>query len=416
MKIKELISAHWQSQTTAVLGVGVFCLWLFHYPHLLLAREQTQLFVWNTDYLLERLAIPGGLAQWLGECIAQFFLNPVYGACWYAAFFVAAQLLTWRLLNGSRRPAVWLLSLVPSLVLCWLWMNLDIPLTFTVAVVLALALMNLLPDKKGRFFSRTKDPSLLLSLLLVVVGYWLLGPAIVLMVLKRGSRRDGSFVATKEPSLRTLLLLLTLVACVVGSSWLAPYPLQQLACGVDYYWEGDKAGTDEEMAYDRLLRQQRWEKIAEKYEQGHSESLASRNVAMLAQYNLHRIGRQELYGNLVLTKHALKSIPSCFLMSEVAMQVGLVNVAQRTAFEAMEAIPNYNKSARSLHRLVETNLITGHPEVALKYITILEQTTFYRGWARQMKPLALHPENIKAHPYFQKQQEIYDNGEDTFFY
>ena len=409
MKIKELISAHWQSQTTAVLGVGVFCLWLFHYPHLLLAREQTQLFVWNTDYLLERLAIPGGLAQWLGECIAQFFLNPVYGACWYAAFFVAAQLLTWRLLNQGDRsrdsarqnhgpvPLILTLSLVPSLVFCWLWMNLDIPLTFTVAVVLALALVNLLP--------KAPVQAMAASALYVVAGYWLLGPVIVLIVLKR----VGS-------SLCSLLLLLTLVACVVGSSWLAPYPLQQLARGVDYYWEGDKAGTDEEMVYDRLLRQQRWEKIAEKYEQGHSKSLAIRNVAMLAQYNLHRIGRQELYGNLVFTKHALKSIPSCFLMSEVAMQVGLANVAQRTAFEAMEAIPNYNKSARSLHRLVETNLITGHPEVALKYITILEQTSFYRGWARQMKPLVLHPENLKAHPYFQKQQEIYDNGEDTFFY
>ena len=399
MKMKELrIFISWQNLTTALLGVGVFCIWLFRYPYLLLAREQTQLFVWHTDYLLERLAIPGGLAQWLGECIAQFFLNPVYGACWYAVFFVAVQLLTWRLLNSSRKWVPWLLSLVPSLVLCWLWMNLDIPLTFTVAVVLTLTLMNLSPkeEKKGRL------PSLML---LVVAGYWLLGPAIVLMVLKR----VGS-------PLRALLLLLTLAACVVGSAWLAPHPLQQLARGVDYYWEGDKAGTDEEMAYDRLLRQQQWEKIAETYEQGHSESLAIRNVAMLAQYNLHRIGRQELYGCLVLTSQALKSIPSCFLMSEVAMQVGLVNVAKRTAFEAMEAIPNYNKSARSLHRLVETNLITGHSEVALKYITILEQTTFYRGWARQMKPLALHPEKVKEYPYFKQLQEVYDNGEDAFFY
>ena len=98
------------------------------------------------------------------------------------------------------------------------------------------------------------------------------------------------------------------------------------------------------------------------------------------------------------------------------MQIGMVNIAQRSVFEAMEAIPNYNKSARALRRLVETNIITGQYEVALKYIAILEETTFYRGVARKMKPLAEHPEKIKDFPSYQRLKEIYDKGEDVFFY
>jgi hypothetical protein len=82
----------------------------------------------------------------------------------------------------------------------------------------------------------------------------------------------------------------------------------------------------------------------------------------------------------------------------------------------MEAIPNHNKSARALHRLVETNLITGQTEVALKYIAILEQTTFYRGWARKMKEMAQHPQQLDNHSYYHRLKEIYENGEDFFFY
>ena len=143
-----------------------------------------------------------------------------------------------------------------------------------------------------------------------------------------------------------------------------------------------------------------WDKIVEKYEQGHSESLAIRNVAMLALYNLHRIGQQELFGNLNLTQYALKSIPSCYLMSEVGLEVGLVNVAQRTAFEAMEAIPNYNKSGRVLKRLAETNLINGQYEVARKYLRILQKTIFYRPWAQRTLKMLGDEKAINAHPLY----------------
>ncbi len=112
----------------------------------------------------------------------------------------------------------------------------------------------------------------------------------------------------------------------------------------------------------------------------------------------------------------LKSIPSAFMMSEVAMRAGMVNVAQRAAFEAMEAIPNYNKSSRALCRLVETNMITGQTEVALKYIAILEQTTFYGGWARKMKQMVDNPQLLHNHQFYHRLKKYYENGEDVFFY
>ena len=103
-------------------------------------------------------------------------------------------------------------------------------------------------------------------------------------------------------------------------------------------------------------------------------------------------------------------------MSDVCMQLGMLQMAGRCAFEAMETIPNYNKSARVLHRLAVINIINGYTEVALKYISLLEETFAYRDIAQRLRPLAEHPETIKIHPIYKQLKEIYDNTDDTFFY
>ena len=390
---------------TTVFAVAVFCFWMFELPFLMAAREQVQLFLWNSDYLMERLAVPGGLAQYLGEFIVQFFVKNVYGALWYVVLFVAVQLLTWQLMRSKQRTAksswIYLLSFIPSVILWYLACNPKIPMTPIVAVLLTLVLMNLLPKhQKVCGFA---------AFALIPIGYWLLGPAMVLLALYFLFTRGSNVMLRITP-------LILLVFCVVGSSWLTPYPLKQIARGVDYYWEKETMGTFEEMQYDMLMRQQRWDEMIEKYHQKGSESLSVNNAVLIVMWQQKRIDQQEVMRRINLDQRALKNIPSAFLMSEVCMPLGMTNMSQRAAFEAMEAIPNYNKSARALQQLVQTNMITGNPKVALKYLSLLEQTTFYRGWARKMKNMVKQPELMKQHPHFHQLKEIYDHGEDMLFY
>ena len=61
----------------------------------------------------------------------------------------------------------------------------------------------------------------------------------------------------------------------------------------------------------------------------------------------------------------------------------MINTAQRFTFEAMESIPNFNKSSRCFKRLAETNLINGQYEVAAKYLRALRKTLFYKDWAEE---------------------------------
>ena len=256
---------------------------MFELPFLMAAREQVQLFLWNSDYLMERLAVPGGLAQYLGEFIVQFFVKNVYGALWYVVLLVAVQLLTWQLMRSKQRMAksswIYLLSFIPSVILWYLACNPKIPMTPIVAVLLTLVLMNLLP--------KHQKACRIAAFAMIPIGYWLLGPAVVLLALYLLFTRGSNVMLRITP-------LILLVFCVVGSSWLTPYPLKQIARGVDYYWEKETMGSLEEMEYDMLMRQQRWDEMIEKYHQKGSESLSVNNAALIVMWQQKRIDQQEV--------------------------------------------------------------------------------------------------------------------------
>ena len=56
-------------------------------------------------------------------------------------------------------------------------------------------------------------------------------------------------------------------------------------------------------------------------------------------------------------------------------------------------------------------------ELLLGHHTFVAQgTTFYRGWARKMKALALQPELLKDYPNYFQLKEMYDHDEDRVFY
>ena len=79
------------------------------------------------------------------------------------------------------------------------------------------------------------------------------------------------------------------------------------------------------------------------------------------------------------TKHHVGALVS----SEIYYHLGLVNVGQAHAFEAMESIPDQQKSVRIIQRLVETNMINRQYKVAEKYIHLLQETLFYADWANE---------------------------------
>ncbi|MBQ2361540.1 MAG: hypothetical protein II398_11685, partial [Prevotella sp.] len=156
---------------SVLVGIGIFMFWFFLYPHALSYQEQYQLFLWTGDYFIEKLSIPGGLANWLGEFIVQFYYIEWLGALLLALLFVALQIITVRLLP----KAWWPMSLVPVALLLWLMGDINVMLSLPMAILLALMLACL----------RMKKSLSWLDVLIVPIAYWMIGPIAWLYVIIR---------------------------------------------------------------------------------------------------------------------------------------------------------------------------------------------------------------------------------------
>ena len=164
-----------QIALTALFGVSAFCFWLFVRPALIVEREALQLFLWNSDYFAGRLAVPGGFARYIGDFLVQYFMFETTGAAILAVVLSAVLWLFWILLRRSipsvSEKILFPISLLPAIVLWYLMCDMDTSMTLPVAVLLTLLLMLLL--------SKNKNASLLGSLFLMLIGYWLVGPVIL---------------------------------------------------------------------------------------------------------------------------------------------------------------------------------------------------------------------------------------------
>ena len=380
MQNKAFVSVYWQQILLALLAIVVFCFWYFLYPFIPVTREMSQLFLWNSDYLTERIVLPGGFAKYLAELIVQFFLNPFNGALIYAVLFLLAQFLSSRLLRqffpSLKDTYRFALSLIPPVILWRVAMIPHIPLTPTVDVLLVLGVLTMAMNITSKWPVKGR---IVILCLLIPVCYWLAWPASVL----------------------------------------------------DYDWSGEKQmGTNEEMECDMLMRMREWEQIVGRFHD--PESPAVESAVLLALYQTGQMSRQELYKRIYVPsgsqswpsvfnvggKHLIVnfgSLSSAFMVSDIALQLDMPNVSQRVAFEAMEYIPNYNKSVRSIKRLTETAMITGQYQLAKKYLSILEETLFYRRWAQSIRPLVEQPELMNKKPYYQQLKKAYATSEDIFF-
>lgn len=171
--------------------------------------------------------------------------------------------------------------------------------------------------------------------------------------------------------------------------------------GYYYVAAGCDMDKEEAMEYDRLVRNKQWQEIIERAEEKSPVSPFGVTCLNLALGKTGQMGDRmfEFYQNGTegLLPEFQRDFTSPLPTSEAYYHLGMVNTAQRFTFEAMEAIPNFNKSGRCFKRLAETNLINGQYEVAAKYLRLLRKTIFYKDWAEDAMTYLYNEEKINAH-------------------
>ena len=407
---------------TLLFGVAVFLFFGLAYPHHLHYQEQYQLFLFDNNHIWEIVKLPGGLADLLGRFCTQFFLFAWVGALIIALLLSVVQLLTFRLLNvqSSKFKVQWLyaLSFVPSFLL-WLflldenallggvwavlltqlaiWICLQMPNKWLqcIAIIVAIPILYWIA-LGGRHYYRypTVFPKLLYAA-------WLLA-VVPLFIRHRGHREDRGH---RGNNLSTCLLVnLFTILC--------------LLCGLCAIWKNANFKAEKVMQYDFMACHQQWNRILETINTEKPNNQIGVTVQNLA-LAMHGMLLEHMFdynqnGIAGLLPDVKTDATSPLPTAEAFYQLGMINVAQRTVFEAQEAILDFQKSGRCYKRLAQTNLINGSYEVARKYLTALQKTLFYRDWANKTLPLLGNEEAIAKHPeYGRLRQSAYK--EDYYF-
>ena len=384
---------------SSLFCVAVILFFGMAYPHHLHYQEQFQLFLFDSNYVWDIVKQPGGVADLLGRFCTQFFLYAWVGAVIIGLLLTAIQLLTSRFVGDG-----WLygLSFVPSFLL-WIFLLGEHALLGGVwAVMITLhAVWQIVRLPKGwqRYVA---------IVVLLPVLYWMVGPS-----------WTGSHYYRYPNVAPTLLYAAWLSAIVIPllayvcRKWIKPskgYVVSLcsfvLVAGVmgSIVWKNANFKAEKVMQYDFMASHQQWNRIIEtaNKEKPNNQigvtvqnlALAMRGVLLDQMQNYNQNGIAGLLPDV--QSDATSPMPT----AEAFYQLGMINVAQRTVFEAQEAILDFQKSGRCYKRLAQTNLIIGSYEVARKYLMALQKTLFYREWANETLPLLGDEEAIAKHPEY----------------
>ena len=456
---------------TLLFGVAVLIFFGLAYPHHLHFQEQYQLFLFDKTYVCEIIKLPGGIADLLGRFCTQFFLFAWVGALIIAILLSAVQLLTLRLVSWGRLYGLsfvpsfllWLFLLdehallggvwavLLTLLASWAfdrlpsgWMRrilliVAIPILYwVVGSVCLLFFLLQTPLFNGNQLSATSGKAncnlrtsawylgvfVLLALTPVILSNYLPVPVRSLYYGIHYYRYP-----TVLPSLlwaATLsVFVLTLIVRFFNSilkpqtstlkpqtSNLLSFVLVSIIMG-GLVWKNSNFKAEKVMQYDFMACHQQWNRILEtinKEKPNNQIGVTVQNLALAMRgqltEHLFDYNQNGISGLLPdVQSDAISPMPT----AEAFYQLGMIYVAQRTVFEAQEAILDFQKSARCYKRLAQTNLINGNYEVARKYLMALQKTLFYREWANETLSLLGNEDAINKHPeYGRLRQFAYD--------
>lgn len=484
--MRSFIHKHLQGILSLLFAVAVALFWAFPYRCALSYQEQYQLFLFTPSYFTERISVPGGLADYVGEFITQFYYVYAIGAILLALVFFCLQRLTWVLMRRSGMSQSWyLLSFIPAVALWALMGNENVLLSFAIALLGMEELM--FHYIIVRDHSRGWVAPAVYLLIAVPVGYWLFGPVVIGVALSatyNPYRPYGTSQTLPERAVKSnsqtlltpygwaLLSVLYFVLIVWLCGHFLQYPYYKLFGGINYFrypgiipvmqWivaalfalplvvsylprlEGKKAvraeiaqltiivlatvpllhfsfdrATYELIDYDYLVRTHQWQRIIEKAGKRQasspmSVSCVNLSLAMQDQlcdrlFEFYQNGAEGLFPTF--TRDMTSPLPT----AEVFYQLGMVNDAERYAFEAQEAIPNYRKSGRLTRRIAQCEIINGNYGVAAKYLRMLESSLFYRQWAKSQERFLYNSAAVKADPEYGRLGDIRIKRHDYLF-
>lgn len=418
----------------------------FHFFYI----EQLQLFQFSTDYIAEKIWMPGGLSLIIGEFLTQFFITPYAGPLLVAGLLTCIGFVTRNIIQRiSPQKELYLLYILPPLSLLLIQYDFNYLLQGTVAYLLTILCLNgiiRIPEFRIRLCTAYVVTPLL---------FWISGPSAGLFAL---CLFIGEISRRFRKGLYTVTVLVEFSLLAIGSvgmsiitdyrfallsdayyhpilnapsviyfSWISLplcitaasiYPKQAFVSIKGRWVESilqviiivgligySIPRYDDRKSYplktlDYFARTQQWDSIIRQC-QGPIKNFLYLNYLnrALAEKGMlaDRLFAFDQHGPQSLLASWNKVFSVSTLLSDIYFTLGEIALSQEMAFEAYVTVAG-SGNPQNLQRLVETNLIFGSYPVAEKYIRILEKTYAYREWAQKHRAFLNNDEAVEKDP------------------
>ena len=437
-----------------VVFFAAFFLYFFIFNRYLLAyQEQLQLFRFDWNYFTGHLAKPGGVAEYIGAFLIQFYINPVIGPLIITLTGVAAYTLSNYIFRKYKISAI-LWSFIPLLLLVVLQNDYIFNVGYIIGLLLVLtyfAIYVSIPNNGVRYAYGFTGWCLLY---LAAGGFALLATLVSILHELLFVENRSRFLAASSFALMALLLpyftwhsiyliplreawfdpvffSLTKITKYALILFIAYFPLLLVltkilpeiskktwfqtgwnvktilsgmivifafSWGIKKYTFNPKLNLFFEI--DHFVQQARWNKVLQLSSLSPEANRFILYYTNLALYKTGHLGDRMFYYNQIgvpgLWLNREGDEISLFLGGEIFYHLGNINEAYRWAFDAM--VTNGSYSPRLLKQLVLTSLINGDVAVANKYLNILEQSMFYGKWAKHYRRFLDDPDLMVKDP------------------
>lgn len=416
---------------TFFLYIAIFLCFFYNYH--LLYTEQLQIFQFTNFYLLTLIERPGGLANYIGSFITQFYIfnhaaGLIISSLLFLLFFLQKKIeIAWHIKNGT------VFSLILPALFTLFFMDINAQaggLLATIIAMLFVWLTTLLPDKWYKY---------LITLFFIPILYAITGGGLITYTLLLLA---GHLLQEKKniPYI-SVLLLFSLVLPLVVRQYFIPLPWNHTWIGTAFYkgntipdllwWllftpaililltkstgkllsgikYPEKTGSllfigifigtivalqynknqREETIYrlDHLLKKQDWQQIVQIAEKQpfHNQVFVSYvNIALLNQ-GLLPDKMMNFSQRPEVNEFWTSSYLPMFLTGESYYHLDMYNAARAYLFMANTQSP-LSASPFIYLRLAELETVRGNAKAGMKYVQVLKQTLFYREQAEKME-------------------------------
>lgn len=404
---------------TVLFTLAAALFFYLKYPNHLRFLEMSQLFEFSWSYFTDVCSVPGGLADYIGRFLTQFFIHPAAGALITTLLLLLLQRSVWAVMH-SRSSYAFILSFIPMM-LAWTFLCNENALPGAlVSLIVSLA------SAKAVLSIKKRGIRIASSLIASALLYWICGPIAIAFIVP-ALRQEKPYLGITAAAVMILFAIISEQFCQVT--------LQRLFTGVHYikfrnvfplwiwlsaaasvllvfipdkwkeinlatgfciailfgffrlpFYQADN-GRERTMKFAALAVDERWDEIIAEADRSAPKTYTAIRCLNLA------LGKKGLLpekmfsyvqeGPECLVSDVTMDFVSDMVTAQVYWQLALVGTAQHFAFEAQENLPDFQKSSACYRMLARTASVNGQAELAGRYLKALGRTLFHRNWASQ---------------------------------